>query len=191
MLRFNPERTRQMRTKQMSEAGSHLRKVRRISGERRRSDAGRIVEVLHKRGRIALRVYGTSMLPWIRPGDIAMIRRAETADVRFGDVVLFRRSDHLCVHRIVRKSGAFRAEHFYAKADAHPTGDGRIESQELLGRVVRIYRRGKRIDMDAPGSLATGLLIAQMSLWSRFWYPAARLVLNLTRPMRRLMAMIP
>ena len=167
-----------------------MEKVRRIGGERRRSDASRIADVLQKHGRIALRVHGTSMLPWVRPGDIAMIRRAEAADVRFGDVVLFRRSDHLCVHRIVRKSGTFRAEYFYAKADAHPTGDGRIESKQLLGRVVRIYRRGKRIDMDAPGTLAMGLLIAQMSLWSRFWYPAARLAVNLTRPMRRLMAMI-
>lgn len=163
----------------------------RVAGERRRSDASRIAEVLLERGRIALRVHGTSMLPWVRPGDIAMIRRAEAGDVRFGDVVLFRHHEHLCVHRIVRKRGAFSGDYFYAKGDAHPTEDGRISGQQLLGRLVRIYRRGTRIDMDAPGSLAMGLLIAQMSLWSRFWYPAARLALSVTRPMRRLMAMIP
>lgn len=175
----------------MSDGEKQPRMAGRIGGERRRTDAGRIADVLRKRGRIALRVHGTSMLPWVRPGDIAVIRRAEAGDVRFGDVVLFRHNERACVHRIVHKRGALGAEHFYAKGDAHPTGDGRIESKQLLGRVVRIYREGKRIDMDAPGSLAMGLLIAQMSLWSHLWYPAAKLVLGVTRPVRRLMAMIP
>jgi hypothetical protein len=53
-----------------------------------------------------------------------------------------------------------------------------------LGRVVRIYRRGRRIDLDAPGQLALGLLISQLSLRSRFWYPLVRLAAIVTRPVR-------
>jgi len=50
----------------------------------------------------------------------------------------------------------------------------------------QLYRRGRRIDLDAPGQLALGLLISQLSLRSRFWYPLARLAAIVTRPMRRL-----
>jgi hypothetical protein len=72
-----------------------------------------------------------------------------------------------------------------AKGDAHPTADGILKEQELLGRVVRIHRNGRRIDLDAPGQLALGLFLSQLSLHSRFWYPAARLAAIATRPVRR------
>jgi hypothetical protein len=127
------------------------------------------------------------MLPWVRPQDIALIRQTAIENVRCGDIVLFRRGDHLFVHRIVKKQGPVEAGQLLAKGDAHPTTDGILLEQELLGRVVRIYRDGHRIDLDAPGQLALGLFISQLSLYSRFWYPAARLAAIATRPVRRLL----
>jgi signal peptidase I len=127
------------------------------------------------------------MLPWVRPGDIALIRQISLDNVRCGDVVLFRRENHLFVHRIVKKKGSLDAAQFFAKGDAHPTSDGKIAEQELLGRVVRIYRKGQRIDLDAPGQLALGVFISQLSLHSKFWYPVARGVAILTRPVRRVL----
>ncbi|MFI5056823.1 MAG: signal peptidase I [Candidatus Acidiferrales bacterium] len=160
---------------------------KRGGGERRNSDAANIAAALERRGRVSLCVQGTSMLPWVRPGDIANIRRVSADAIRCGDVVLFRRKSQLFVHRIIEKRGARGAAQFRAKGDAHPTCDGLLEQQELLGRVMRIYRRGRRIDLDAPGQLALGFLISQLSLRSRFWYPLARLAAIVTRPVRRLL----
>ena len=156
-------------------------------GERRDEDAAKIAAALQHRGRISLRVQGTSMLPWVRPGDIARIRKVSADAIRCGDVVLFRRENYLFVHRIIEKRGAMESAEFRAKGDAHPTCDGVVEQQELLGRVVRLYRRGRRIDLDAPGQLALGLLISQLSLRSRFWYPLARIAAIVARPLRRLL----
>jgi signal peptidase I len=156
-------------------------------GERRNGDAGEIAAALQRRGRISLRVQGTSMLPWVRPGDIANIQRVSADAIRRGDVVLFRRKSQLFVHRIIEKRGARGAAQFRAKGDAHPTCDGVVEQQELLGRVVRLYRLGRRIDLDAKGQIALGLLISQLSLRSRFWYPLAVLAAIVTRPVRRLL----
>ena len=89
------------------------------------------------------------------------------------------------VHRIVEKRGTLEAAEFFAKGDAHPHSDGRVEEKELLGRVVRLYRGGKRIDFEAPGHLALGLLISQLSLRSRLWYPLAKFLATVTRPLRR------
>jgi hypothetical protein len=163
------------------------RSSRRIGGERRAGDAVRIAEALKARGRISLRVHGTSMLPWVRPGDIALIRQTSLDNVRCGDVVLFRRENHLFVHRIVKKRGSLDAAQLFSKGDAHPTCDGAVEQQELLGRVVRLYRKGRRIDLDAPGQLALGLFISQLSLHSRLWYPVVRFAAIVTRPARRVM----
>jgi hypothetical protein len=154
-------------------------------GERRTEDATRIADALKRRGRIALRVHGTSMLPWVQPGDVALVRQASLDHVRCGDVVLFRRENHLLVHRIVEKRGSLDAAEYFAKGDAHPNSDGRVEEKELLGRVVRLYRGRKRIDLEAPGQLALGLLISQLSLRSRAWYPVAKFLAMVTRPARR------
>jgi signal peptidase I len=158
-----------------------------VVGERRVGDAVNIAEALERRGRVTLRVQGTSMLPWVRPGDIASVRRVPLDTVRCGDVVLFRRKSQLFVHRVIEKRGALGAAQFRAKGDAHTRCDGLVEQQELLGRVVRLYRRGRRIDLDAPGQIALGLLISQLSLRSRFWYPLARFAAIVTRPMRHLL----
>jgi hypothetical protein len=171
------------------QATTDLRKeTKRIGGERRAGDAARIADALKRTGRISLRVQGASMLPWVRPQDIALIRQTAMENVRCGDIVLFRRENQLFVHRIVQKQGSMEAGQLLAKGDAHPTSDGILKEQELLGRVVRIHRQGRRIDLDAPGQLALGLFISQMSLYSRFWYPAARIVAIATRPVRRLLS---
>src|SRR6266436_8225020 len=116
------------------------KKTNRVAGERRADDARRIADALKWRGRISLRVHGTSMQPWMRSKDIALIRQTPIENVRCGDVVLFRRENHLFVHRIVKKQGSLEAAQLLSKGDAHPTTDGILEEQELLGRVVRIYR---------------------------------------------------
>jgi signal peptidase I len=156
-------------------------------GERRNGDAAEIAAALQRCGHISLRVQGTSMLPWVRPGDIARIGKVLTGAIRCGDVVLFRRENRLFVHRIIEKGGSLDAAEFRAKGDAHPTCDGVVEQQELLGRVVWLYRSGRRINLDAPCQIALGLLISQLSLRSRFWYPLARLAAIVTRPVRRLL----
>src|SRR5882762_3529163 len=158
-----------------------------VGGERRANDALRIADALKHRSRISLRVHGTSMQPWMRPKDIALIRQISIENVRCGDVVLFRRDNHLLVHRIVEKRGSLNAAQLFSKGDAHPTSDGVVQEQELLGRVMRIYRNGRRIDLDAPRQLALGLFISQLSLHSRFWYPLAKFAAVVTRPVRRMM----
>ena len=160
-------------------------KPQRIGGERRAEDAPRIANALKSRGRVSLRVHGTSMLPWVRPKDIALIRKTTAENVRCGDIVLFRRENSLFVHRIVKRRGTLEDAQLYSKGDAHPTSDGVVQKRELLGRVVRIYRDGRRIDLDAPSQLALGLFISQLSLHSRFWYPLAKFAAIVTRPARR------
>jgi hypothetical protein len=127
------------------------------------------------------------MMPWVRPGDIAMIRTASDETLERGHVVLFRRNNSLFVHRIVDKKRSLEAAQIFVKGDAHPTSDGLMEQGELLGRVVWLYRNGRRIDLDARGQRALGLFISRLSLYSWMWYPAVKFAANVTRPARRLL----
>ena len=88
----------------MQATANRREQAKRAGGERRAGDGARIASALKRRGRIALRVQGTSMLPWVRPQDIALIRQTTLENVRCGDLVLFRHEDYLFVHRIVKKT---------------------------------------------------------------------------------------
>jgi hypothetical protein len=128
------------------------RKNRAGSGERRKADAQRIADELKKSGRAAVHVRGTGMLPLVRPGDVALIRRDKLENMRSGDVVLMQRGDHLIAKRIGededsgaespatsglgRELGQRQAEHLGAQP-------------ELLGKIVRVRREKEKIELGA------------------------------------------
>lgn len=160
-----------------------------VGGERRLDDVVRIIQLLAQQGRVTLRVQGSSMLPWVKPGDVAVIRRAGIDDVRCGDVALFKRESRLFVHRLVEKHGTLREAQFLAKGDAHPGPDGMIDRDLLLGRVVRIFRGDRQIDLDSPRQLALGLVLSQLSRKSAYWYPVARVLALFAQSVRRLFSL--
>lgn len=161
-----------------------------VNGERRLDDVAQIAQLLEQQGRVTLRVRGSSMLPWVKPGDVALIRRAGIDDVRCGDVVLFRRDERLFVHRLVEKHGTLREARFLAKGDAHPGADGMVDRDLVLGRVIRIYRGDKQIDLDSPRQLALGLIVSQLSRKSAYWYPMARAAGVAAQSARRLFSSV-
>src|SRR5260370_12802327 len=58
-------------------------------------------EVVRTFGVVRLRVFGTSMVPSILPGDLVSIHRASLNDISPGEVVLFLQKGRLFVHRVV------------------------------------------------------------------------------------------
>src|SRR5260370_10208645 len=99
-----------------------------VGGERREGDALRLADALKRHGRISLRVHGTSMQPWMRSKDIALIRQISIENVRCGDVVLFRRENHLFVHRIVERRGSVKAARLPFQSASQPTSE-RVDSE--------------------------------------------------------------
>jgi hypothetical protein len=125
------------------------------SGERRKADAERIVDELKKRGRTAIHVRGTSMLPLVRPGDVALIRRDKLENMRSGDVVLMQRGEYLIAKRIGEDkdsgAGSSGEEMLGAGADSQsvsPEGKQQSEPQECLGKIVRVRREQEKVELS-------------------------------------------
>src|SRR5438045_5815876 len=115
----------------MENRKEHGKNTSRVGGERRADDVVRIADALKRHGRITLCVHGTSMQPWVRPKDIALIRQTSIENVRCGDVVLFRRENQLFVHRIVEKRGSLHAAQLFSKGDAQDRKSTRLNSSHL------------------------------------------------------------
>ncbi len=148
------------------------------------SQAEQVVEAVRTKGVVRLRVFGTSMLPWIRSGDLLHILRTDLDRTCPGEIILFTRDGRLFVHRVIRKDQRPGLPFLVTKGDALPRADAPVTDAEFLGRVISIDRGDRRTDLQAPGQIALGRLLSRLSVFSRFWFPVARLAKRLLLPAR-------
>jgi len=82
---------------------------------------------------------GLSMAPIINHGDIITLAPLGAEKPGLGDVLAFTHptTARLVVHRVV----AARKDHFLVKGDRGRKGDGWIDQDQVLGRVIRVERR--------------------------------------------------
>jgi len=149
------------------------RKNRAGSGERRKADAERIADALKRRGRTSIHVRGTSLLPLVRPGDVALIRRDKLENMRSGDVVLMQRGDHLVAKRIGEDedSGSAGDSGEMLGADGQSVSgqsQQQGEQQGLLGKIVRVRRKKEKIELgDKKKSTDAGAsVVLRPARWS-------------------------
>jgi signal peptidase I len=114
-------------------------------------------EVIRTFGEVRLRVYGTSMVPSILPGDFISVRRAGIQDISAGEIVLFFRDARFFVHRVVRErsfSGrnSPAADSLITRGDRLLYDDPAVTADQLLGRVVLIERNNRQVPLMARGT---------------------------------------
>ncbi|MGD8473222.1 MAG: GNAT family N-acetyltransferase [Anaerolineae bacterium] len=130
-------------------------------------------EILRRGGSFQFRAHGSSMVPFIRDGDLLTVAPAEPARLEIGDVVLFRtHRDRLLAHRLVHKSERGGEWTLEMQGDARLSADRPVPGERVLGRVVRVQRDGRTYLPDRA-----------------LWLLAARLWIRLL-PLRRVLARV-
>ena len=109
-------------------------------------------EIVRTFGEVRLRVYGTSMVPSILPGDIVSIAQAHLENVAPGEVVSFLQGGRLFVHRVVRCDAPAEdmladASRLITRGDRLQHEDPPVSGTELLGRVVHVERGGHKVKL--------------------------------------------
>jgi len=132
-------------------------------------------EVVRTFGEVRLRVFGTSMVPSIIPGDLISIHRASLNNISPGEVVLFLRTGRLFVHRVVDRKLVATADSpgescLITRGDRLRQDDPPVSSSELLGRVVYIERDNRKIALLATGGIRRIARLLQSSDRVTFLY---------------------
>lgn len=120
-----------------------------MTNSRKALIAGLATEVLRTSGVLRLRVFGNSMRPAFRPGDILFVRRDTPLNIVQGDVVLYGREGRLFVHRVISEDWGTGAQVMTTRGDALAFSDPPLSGDTVLGRVVRIVRRNRKIDLES------------------------------------------
>ena len=103
-------------------------------------------EILEKGGFLRFRALGGSMFPFIRSGDIVTAEPIPPENLNVGQVLFYYKDGNFFVHRLKEKSGNSL---MITRGDNLPFNDHFITPSEVLGKIIMIERKGKRIDMES------------------------------------------
>ena len=105
-----------------------------------------IVHVLRTGHALRFRARGSSMHPVVQDGDILQVHPVEQVVMHGGDIILYRSPRKgIVVHRVVNTIRHGGEEVLVVKGDASRIPDPEVLVSQVLGKIVRIERRGRSI----------------------------------------------
>jgi hypothetical protein len=123
----------------------------------------RLVSELRHRGHsIRFTARGSSMMPFVRNGDVLTAVSADASTLRIGDIAFYRRPDgSLVAHRVLARSRRRGATPLICtRGDSRWLATESVSDDQVLGRIVRIERAGRVIRPGHPAWRAASLLWA-------------------------------
>jgi signal peptidase I len=129
-------------------------------------------ELLDRGGRLRFQAHGQSMHPFINNGDIIVVEPRNGHAVSTGDIIFYRRpDDSLIAHRLIKIHREQDMTALITKGDAVNLTDQPIARQQVMGRVITIEGKGRKLKLDGW----TGRIISRLIAWTaRGRYPSQR-----------------
>ncbi len=102
-------------------------------------------------------VNGTSMHPTLQMGWRVYVRPVKGADLKIGEVAVFRGDRYLTIHRLVWKEGSGEALRLVFRGDYNRQRE-RVDASAVIAKVVAVEIPGRRKGMERVVSLETDVL---------------------------------
>jgi len=120
--------------------------------------AGLISEVLKIGKAFPFQAKGSSMMPFIKDGDVITLIDGMISKIELGDVVavITPSNNMLRIHRVVR----IVKDSYVVKGDHVSCIDGRFDRAQILGKVAKVEREQRLVYM---GSKCEKIIIANLS----------------------------
>ena len=114
------------------------------------ASAALALELLARGESVRVRARGASMRPWVRDGDVVLLRAGAP---RVGDIVLLRLGDFGLIHRVVARR---RDGRLCVAGDALPRSDGWFHADDILAVAVAVERGGRSLRPRSVLAAAVG-----------------------------------
>ncbi len=121
-------------------------------------------EVLLAEGKtIKVTAGGYSMFPFLRKGDMVYINKCKTSEYEPGDIVVFKTPEKFIAHRILSINKKGSSLTIISKGDSLIKYDTKVIKEQLLGKIIRVKRKGNYIDLTSGWSKRKAKIIAFLS----------------------------
>ncbi len=108
------------------------------------NDLPELADVLLTHKKFRMIIEGSSMYPALQAEDLVDVERIAEDRLQVGDLILFWKEHQLICHRLVGLSEEDDRVRVRAKGDAPGSEDAPLPVDQVLGRVCRIERKGRR-----------------------------------------------
>ncbi len=107
---------------------------------------------------------GSSMSPFIRPGDVVVLDPLGSRSVRIGDVLGFLRDPgRLAIHRVVAGADG----HWRLRGDGAGVEDAPVEPGAIVGRLRTVHRKGSPVRLGFGPEQRLIALLSRTGVLSR------------------------
>lgn len=129
------------------------------------------------------KISGLSMAPLLKPGDSLLIRHG-VGKIRIGDVIVFKASEKLLVHRVVSRRKTREGEVLLAKGDRSRVFDEPIVPGQVIGKVLEAQGPSGRLRLTSRSWRLTNFCLAALSRRAASSDRAGRALWTLVRLIR-------
>lgn len=105
--------------------------------------------ILESGRQLSISATGTSMYPTIQNGDRIVVRPAKANNISIGDVILYTGNGEMIAHRLIRKLKKNGRMILVTKGDALPWFDNPPAPENVIGKVITIERKGRKVKLDS------------------------------------------
>ncbi len=124
-----------------------------------------ISEKVRTCGSTCFHVFDSNMFPWIRRGDLAFVRRFDFRNLSEGNVILVEREGRLrlttVIAAVARRPAAGQSPFVITQGSFSEVDGPEVSEDQFVGKVIRIHRRRRHIDLESASRLFLGQLLAR------------------------------
>jgi signal peptidase I len=121
------------------------------------------------------------MSPFIRNGETVEIAPIESGKIRSGDIIFYRTNlKRLVAHRVIKRMIDGGRIFFITKGDRSPVFDEYVYSDDVLGKVVAVEKKGRIIRFDRGVMRLLNIIWARISPFNLWAYPGVRIIRKVT-----------
>ena len=122
------------------------------------------------------------MVPILWPGDLVFVRSCDFSQLEPGMVIVFRQSEKLVIHRVIRcKDGAV-----ITRGDARARLDSPVHREDVVGRVEEVFRKGKPVNLrGSPRQAFSASMLRRSEAFTRIYLRCSSVLRRLTSTTHR------
>jgi signal peptidase len=132
-------------------------------------------EILKRGNYLRFRIKGESMRPFLRDGQVVIVKRLDPSEMRAGDIIFLRfPPSQIVIHRLIKKTLENGKTVFLTKGDASFHFDPYVYSENILGKIVAIEKGQRYIKLDAPVARLKSIYYVKRFLIKRWLWLAVK-----------------
>lgn len=106
--------------------------------------------LLEDNHQLSFSMRGNSMYPTLKAGDVGIVEKCSSADLKIGDIIVFKQNGKLIAHRLISINIENETPLFVAKGDKNSHPDKPFTVEALVGKVCLFERRNKKRRLESP-----------------------------------------